>query len=341
MLLVAFAVFVSGCAAATGPDGAGGGETSKPRREDPAPDHHDVLAGSEPPGSTLSYGGQTVDGGLGGYCWSGGDGGSCVDAVGVSLEDGRIEAPTGATLSFDYGGRDLTSLDVAAYRADREDESGVRDDDVFVMPSGGEGARDLPISRSGTRARVVADLPAGEYVLDARARMPGGDASYGFRLILGLPDTADGDPAAYANVRFDPALPVDRVRRVAAEHGVEAGMIEGQYRIGGEVHTWGWTGGLGADFEKERLASFADITGGAGQAAPSNRDAARETSAMREAVEEKEAGPVTISGIEFRGPESVLEKLVRAEDALISQADVTTDAEMREMLRNLPKGCCN
>ena len=99
--------------------------------------------------------------------------------------------------------------------------------------------------------------------------------------------------------------------------------------------------GLGTDFEKERLASFADITGGVAQAAPDNRDAARETSAMREAVEEKEAGPVTISGIEFRGPESVLEKLVRAEGALISQADVTTDAEMREMLRNLPKGCCN
>jgi hypothetical protein len=37
----------------------------------------------------------------------------------------------------------------------------------------------------------------------------------------------------------------------------------------------------------------------------------------------------------------VLEKLVRAEDALISQADVTTDAKMREMLRNVPKGCCN
>jgi hypothetical protein len=55
---------------------------------------------------------------------------------------------------------------------------------------------------------------------------------------------------------------------MAAEHGVEAGMIEGRYRVGGEVHTWGWTGGLGTDFEKERLASFANITGGAGQGAP-------------------------------------------------------------------------
>jgi hypothetical protein len=62
---------------------------------------------------------------------------------------------------------------------------------------------------------------------------------------------------------------------------------------------------------------------------------------MREAVKEKEAGPVTISGIEFYGPESVLEELVRAEDALISQANATTDAGMREMLKNLPKGCCN
>lgn len=62
---------------------------------------------------------------------------------------------------------------------------------------------------------------------------------------------------------------------------------------------------------------------------------------MREAVKEKGAGPVTICGIEFRGSESVLEGLVRAEDALISQANVTTDAALREMLSNLPKGRCD
>ena len=37
LLSVAIAVLVSGCAAATGPDDTGGGETSKARREDPKP----------------------------------------------------------------------------------------------------------------------------------------------------------------------------------------------------------------------------------------------------------------------------------------------------------------
>ena len=49
---------------------------------------------------------------------------------------------------------------------------------------------------------IVADLPAGEYVLDARARMPGGDASYGFRLTVKEPDAAAGDSPAFATVRF-------------------------------------------------------------------------------------------------------------------------------------------
>jgi hypothetical protein len=75
--------------------------------------------------------------------------------------------------------------------------------------------------------------------------------------------------------------------------------------------------------------------------APGEKNPTPETSAMREAVEEKGAGPVEISGIEFRGPESVLEELVRKEYARISQANVTTEAALREMLRNRPEGCCN
>ena len=62
---------------------------------------------------------------------------------------------------------------------------------------------------------------------------------------------------------------------------------------------------------------------------------------MKEAVENDDAGAMKISRIEFRGPASVLEELVREEDAVISKADITTDAALREMLRNLPRGCCN
>ena len=185
---VAIAVLVSGCGAATGPDGTGGGESSKTRREDPNPPttmtSPTTMMFPEPPGSTLSYGGETVEGGLGSYCWFMGGSGGCADAFAIILGEEALEAPAGATLSFAYGGKALDSLSVAAYKAGREAGGGGREDDMFLPPSRGGGARDLPVPRSGPRARIAADLPPGEYVLDFFARMPQGDASYGFRLIL-------------------------------------------------------------------------------------------------------------------------------------------------------------
>ncbi len=188
LLSVSTAVLVSGCAAATGPDDTGGGETSKARGEDPKPPttmmSPTTVMFSEPPGSTLSYGGETVEGGLGSYCWLMGGSGGCADAFAIILGEEALEAPAGATLSFAYRGRALDSLSVAAYKAGREVGGGGREDDMFLPPSRGEEAKDLKIRRFGTRVRIVADLPAGEYVLEAFARMPQGDASYGFRLIL-------------------------------------------------------------------------------------------------------------------------------------------------------------
>jgi hypothetical protein len=138
----------------------------------------------EPSGSTLSYGGETVEGGLGSHCWLTGGSGGCADTFAIILGGEALEAPAGATLSFAYKGKALDSLSVAAYKAGREDGGGGREEDRFLPQSGGRGAKDLGVRRSGRRARIVADLPPGEYVLDVFARMPQGDASYGFRLIL-------------------------------------------------------------------------------------------------------------------------------------------------------------
>ena len=188
LLCVAIAFLVSGCAAATGPDDTGGRETSKARGEDPKTPttmmSPTTMMFPEPPGSTLSYGGETVGGGLGSYCWFMGGSGGCADAFAVILGEEALEAPAGATLSFAYGGKALDSLSVTAYRADREARGGPREDDMFLPQYRGGGAKQLPVRRSGTRARIVADLPPGEYVLDVFARMPQGDASYGFRLVL-------------------------------------------------------------------------------------------------------------------------------------------------------------
>jgi hypothetical protein len=139
---------------------------------------------SEPPQSTLSYGGETVEGGLGTHCWLMGGSEGCSDPFAIILGEEALEAPAGATLSFAYKGKALGSSSVAAYKAGREGGRGGRKDDMFLPPSRGGGAKDLRVRRSGLRARIVADLPSGEYVLDVFARMPQGDASYGFRLIL-------------------------------------------------------------------------------------------------------------------------------------------------------------
>ena len=187
LLSVAIVLLVSGCGAAKGSDDTGGGGTSKARGEDPKPPttmmYPTTMMFPEPPGSTLSYGGETVEGGLGTYCWLMGGSGGCADAFAVILGEGALEAPAGATLSFAYGGKALDSLSVAAYKAGREGEGDGREDE-FLPPYSGGGTKDLPVRRSGTRSRIVADLPPGEYVLDVFARMPQGDASYGFRLIL-------------------------------------------------------------------------------------------------------------------------------------------------------------
>jgi hypothetical protein len=188
LLSVAIVFLVSGCVAATAPTGMGGPterrEPTEARGVDPATPTTMMFQVPEPPGSTLSYGGETVDGGLGTYCWTAGGAGGCSDAFAIVLGERVLEAPAGATLSFAYGGRALDSLSATAYRADREARGGPRQDDMFLPPARGAGRKDLPVRRSGTRARIVADLPAGEYVLDVFARMPQGDASYGFRLIL-------------------------------------------------------------------------------------------------------------------------------------------------------------
>ncbi len=68
-------------------------------------------------------------------------------------------------------GKALDSLSVTAFRAGREVGGGGREDE-FLPPSWRKGAEDLRVRRSGTRARIVADLPPGEYVLDVFARMP-------------------------------------------------------------------------------------------------------------------------------------------------------------------------
>ena len=190
LVLVFFAatlagLFLSGCVAA--PD-SGGGDSSEPSERTEGSEPAAGSGGSRPPESTLSYGGQSVSGGLGGYCWTSPSVSRCTEAAGVPITEEALTVPAGSTLTFAYGGRKLDSLDVTAYRIYRGSRlERIAGGSVLVVPNEeGEGykAIKLPTRRFGNRARIVAELPAGEYAVEAFARMPQGDAFYGFRVVV-------------------------------------------------------------------------------------------------------------------------------------------------------------
>jgi hypothetical protein len=181
-------VFLSGCRAAPGTGARDGSERTD------GSERSDGASGSRPPRSTLSYGGETVTGALGTYCWtqtpSGDDtlfSGGCVDTVGVPVSEETLTVPAGSTLTFAYGGKKLDSLSVSAHRIGQKNHlEKVAGGSVLVPNEGGKGYRTirLQIHRFGDRAHVAAELPAGEYVVAAFVRVSQGDAVYGFRVAV-------------------------------------------------------------------------------------------------------------------------------------------------------------
>lgn len=107
--------------------------------------------GARPPESTLSYGGETVVGGLGTYCWTSASVSQCVDAVGVTVRDETLTVPAGSTLTFAYGGDRLDSLGVVAYRVGRGNHlEKIGGGGALVLDSSGSGMIQLTTSGPGT-----------------------------------------------------------------------------------------------------------------------------------------------------------------------------------------------
>lgn len=181
MFFATVLVGLSGCGAA--PDSGSKGSSEPSERTAGS----DPPGGSRPPESTLSYGGETVSGALGTYCWSSDSGSICVDKIGVPVNEEALTAPAGSTLTFEYGGRTLDSLSVTADRIGQGNHLEKVDGISVLVPEGrGKGYQDIRLqsSRSGNRARIVADLPAGRYVVAVFVRVTQGDALYGFRVIV-------------------------------------------------------------------------------------------------------------------------------------------------------------
>jgi hypothetical protein len=171
---------LSGCGAT--PDSGDRDDSELSERTDSS-ETSDGPGGSRPPQSTLSYGGETVSGALGTYCWVS----VCADAVGIPVNEEALTVPAGSTLTFAYGGKKLDSLSVSADRIGQGNHlEKIAGGSVLVPDEGGKGYQEIRLqsSRSGTQARVAAELPAGKYVVAVFVRVPQGDALYGFRVVV-------------------------------------------------------------------------------------------------------------------------------------------------------------
>ena len=177
-------VFLSGCATAPDPGGKSGSKAPDTTARSGPPGSTD---GSKPPESTLSYGGDTITGALGTYCWSSDSGGTCVDKVGVPVSEETLSVPAGSVLTFAYGGGKLDSLGISAYRIGQGDQLKEIGGGAVLVPTVGSKGNEtvrLQIHRAGNRAHVAAELPAGKYVVAASVRIPEGDAVYGFHIVV-------------------------------------------------------------------------------------------------------------------------------------------------------------
>ena len=188
------AVMVLASAGCTGggrnEDGGYSGETTAY----PEPTRHATtnpeLSVSRPPDSTLTYGGRTVTGEIGSYCWSSsGSPATCADAAGIPVarEQQTLIAPTGSVLMFDYGGEGrLDWVEARAYPLAQEKQWLPGPDGTRLMrPKGGRSVlatEDLGVRREADRTAIRAELSSGEYVVEVSVRVPEGDASYYFRV---------------------------------------------------------------------------------------------------------------------------------------------------------------
>jgi len=176
-------VVFSGCAVEAGssdePGVVSSGQTSGGAGASESPNRDDF----GPPESKLSLGEKRLTGELGGYCWKGPWKGEafarCTESAGYPITEEALIVPAGSTLTFVYGGMKLDSLNATAHRIGREarfeEIAGTR----VLVPTAKRGTR-LPVRRSGNRACIASELPAGQYNITFFAQMPQGDAFYGF-----------------------------------------------------------------------------------------------------------------------------------------------------------------
>jgi hypothetical protein len=182
LVTLVLVVLLAGCAAERG-DGAGSATT----QEEPTTngtEETSVLAISEPPESTLSFGGQEVKGTLGSYCWSSGATFVCADSTGPPIggKQDTLTLPTGSDMVFRYGGQDPPkTVEAGAYSLNNLKNPKKAGPEMRVVRPD----RSLEAQGSGVQRTIPAKLSPGEYVLEVSIGTNEQDgADYYFRVVV-------------------------------------------------------------------------------------------------------------------------------------------------------------
>jgi hypothetical protein len=128
----------------------------------------------KPPQSTLSYGGREVKGTLGSYCWESGGTGACADAMFlVPTRKRTLAVSSDSEMVFRYGGESPPkTVEITAFPFNKKGE--------VTLGS----HRELRAHGSGVERAIPVELAQGTYVVDVFTKVPQGDATYYFRIVV-------------------------------------------------------------------------------------------------------------------------------------------------------------
>jgi hypothetical protein len=129
-------------------------------------------ADAEPPSTTASAGGTTVDMGIGSYCWSN----ACVDKIGP-VTRGTLTIMSGdqVSVAFPDGAPALNSVSVSAYMAGQSTDLG-GGQTAWAPPL--EESETLAYASEGSDLKIDASLDPGTYVLMVGMFFESGDVQY-------------------------------------------------------------------------------------------------------------------------------------------------------------------
>lgn len=153
--------------------------TTNSESSKPPPQTREDIGPNGPPDSTLTYGQRVIVGQPGSFCWMSSGNGGCADAA-LTVPERTLRVPMGEELRFAYGGQLATEMRGTSYPITQNDRVDYPD-----------GARPLKRVESQNKASIPVDLTPGEYLLEVFVRVPQGDASYYFHLLVRPGETED------------------------------------------------------------------------------------------------------------------------------------------------------